>query len=81
MVLLNSNPATIMTDSDIADRVYIEHFSWMWSAGFCWRNPATAAGDAGGGQTGLNFAMELSSGFHGARHQAAGHRRGGYFQR
>lgn len=28
VVLVNSNPATIMTDRDIADRVYIEPISW-----------------------------------------------------
>ena len=28
VVLINSNPATIMTDKDIADKVYIEHVPW-----------------------------------------------------
>ncbi len=59
VVLVNSNPATIMTDTDIADKVYLEPLT----AGSVERIIARERPDSLlaslGGQTGLNLAMEL----------------------
>lgn len=64
VVLLNSNPATIMTDSDMADRVYIEPLQLDVVKRILLEESCDALLATLGGQTGLNFAMELSeSGF------------------
>ena len=60
VVLLNSNPATIMTDKDIADRVYIEPLTVESSrtADLKKEKPDSILPTLGG-QAGLNLAMEL----------------------
>ena len=63
VVLVNSNPATIMTDKDIADHVYIEPLTAGYrQARSSRRNARTACLPTLGGQTGLNLAMELARG-------------------
>ena len=60
VILVNSNPATIMTDPELADVTYVEPLT----AGLCEKIIATERPDAlmptVGGQTGLNLAMELA---------------------
>ena len=58
-VLVNSNPATIMTDEDVADRVYIEPLTVEAVAKVIARERPDAVLPTLGGQTGLNLAMEL----------------------
>ena len=60
VVLVNSNPATIMTDPDMADRTYIEPLTWQIVAKVIERERPQALLPTLGGQTGLNIAMELS---------------------
>lgn len=59
VVLCNSNPATIMTDKEVADRIYMEPLTLEFAARIirCERPDALLAGL--GGQTGLNLAMSL----------------------
>ncbi|MDD7384072.1 MAG: carbamoyl-phosphate synthase large subunit [Actinomycetaceae bacterium] len=59
VVLINSNPATIMTDRDIADRVYIEPLTFEFVSQVLRRERPDALIATMGGQTGLNMAMEL----------------------
>ncbi|MEK6246659.1 MAG: carbamoyl-phosphate synthase large subunit, partial [Planctomycetales bacterium] len=59
VVLVNSNPATIMTDPNMADRTYIEPLSWEIVAKVIERERPDALLPTLGGQTGLNLAMEL----------------------
>ena len=59
VVLVNSNPATIMTDADTADRVYIEPITWQVVEKIMIREKPCALLPTLGGQTGLNTAMEL----------------------
>ncbi len=59
VVLVNSNPATIMTDADTADRVYIEPITWQVVEKIIIREKPCALLPTLGGQTGLNTAMEL----------------------
>src|SRR5918994_1802232 len=59
VVLANSNPATIMTDPDFADRTYIEPLTWEYLAKIIEREQPDAVLPTLGGQTGLNVAMEL----------------------
>ncbi len=59
VVLLNSNPATIMTDPQIADRVYIEPLTCEVIAKIIQRENPQGILATTGGQTGLNLAMEL----------------------
>ena len=64
VVLLNSNPATIMTDKDIADRVYIEPLTLEVVEQLIQREQPDSILPTLGGQAGLNLAMELEeSGF------------------
>ncbi len=64
VVLVNSNPATIMTDSDMADKVYIEPLNVDVIKRIMLDEKVDSLLASLGGQTGLNFAMELSeSGF------------------
>ena len=59
VVLVNSNPATIMTDPDFADRTYIEPLTAPVLAAIIERERPDAVLPTLGGQTGLNLAMEL----------------------
>ncbi|MDO4265000.1 MAG: carbamoyl-phosphate synthase large subunit [Eubacteriales bacterium] len=59
VVLLNSNPATIMTDGDIADRVYIEPLTAEVLEQLILKEQPDSVLPTLGGQAGLNLAMEL----------------------
>ncbi|HEY9574115.1 MAG TPA: carbamoyl-phosphate synthase large subunit [Lachnospiraceae bacterium] len=59
VVLLNSNPATIMTDKDIADRVYIEPLTVEVVEQLIIKEKPDSVLPTLGGQAGLNLAMEL----------------------
>ncbi len=64
VVLLNSNPATIMTDKDIADKVYIEPLTPEVVEQLILKEQPDSILPTLGGQAGLNLAMELEeSGF------------------
>ena len=64
MVLVNSNPATIMTDRDIADRVYIEPLTVKVLEQLIEKEKPDSLLPTLGGQAGLNLGMELDeSGF------------------
>ncbi|HZL87733.1 MAG TPA: carbamoyl-phosphate synthase large subunit, partial [Pirellulaceae bacterium] len=60
VVLINSNPATIMTDPEMADRTYIEPLTWEMAAKVIERERPDALLPTLGGQTGLNLAMDLA---------------------
>lgn len=60
VVLVNSNPATIMTDKEIADKVYIEPLTLEFVSQILRKERPDAIVPTLGGQTGLNMAMELS---------------------
>src|SRR5205809_411093 len=60
IVLVNSNPATIMTDPDLADRTYIEPLTAEFVAAIIKRERPDALLPTVGGQTALNIAIELS---------------------
>jgi carbamoyl-phosphate synthase large subunit len=60
VVLVNSNPATIMTDPATADRTYIEPLTWEIVAKVIEKERPDALLPTLGGQTGLNVAMDLS---------------------
>ena len=63
-VLLNSNPATIMTDKEIADHVYIEPLTIETAKRLIIKEQPDSVLPTLGGQAGLNLAMELEeSGF------------------
>ena len=59
VVLLNSNPATIMTDKDIADKVYIEPLTVEVVEQLILKEQTDSVLPTLGGQAGLNLAMEL----------------------
>ena len=59
VVLVNSNPATIMTDPSTADRTYIEPLTWELVATVIEHERPDALLPTLGGQTGLNLAMDL----------------------
>ena len=59
VILVNSNPATIMTDPDTADRTYIEPITWQYVEEIIKVERPCALLPTLGGQTGLNTAMEL----------------------
>ena len=59
VVLLNSNPATIMTDKDIADRVYMEPLTVEVVEQLIQKEKPDSVLPTLGGQAGLNLAMEL----------------------
>lgn len=64
VVLVNSNPATIMTDANIADKVYIEPLNSETLKKIIIKEKPDSLLPTLGGQTGLNLAMELAeSGF------------------
>lgn len=60
VVLVNSNPATIMTDKEIADQVYIEPITLEFVSRILRKERPDALLPTLGGQTGLNMAMELA---------------------
>ncbi|WP_368251552.1 carbamoyl-phosphate synthase large subunit [Enterococcus sp. 2201sp1_2201st1_B8_2201SCRN_220225] len=60
VVLVNSNPATIMTDKEIADKVYIEPITFEFVSRILRKENPDAILPTLGGQTGLNMAMELA---------------------
>ncbi len=60
VILANSNPATIMTDTSIADKVYMEPLTLEYLARICRFERPDAIIPGIGGQTGLNLAMQLS---------------------
>lgn len=60
VVLINSNPATIMTDKDIADRVYIEPISLDFVTAVIEKERPDGILATLGGQVGLNMAVELA---------------------
>ena len=60
VVLVNSNPATIMTDPEMADRTYIEPLTWEVVAKVIEAERPDALLPTLGGQTGLNLAMDLA---------------------
>src|SRR4029077_20748177 len=60
-VLVNSNPATIMTDEDVADRVYLEPLTVEAVERVIAREKPDALLPTLGGQTGLNLATELAA--------------------
>jgi carbamoyl-phosphate synthase large subunit len=60
VVLVNSNPATIMTDPEIADRTYVEPLTPEWVAQVIERERPEALLPTMGGQTALNVAMQLA---------------------
>src|SRR5690242_12349936 len=60
VVLVNSNPATIMTDPEIADRTYIEPLSKSYLEAIIAAERPDAVLPTVGGQTGLNLAVELA---------------------
>ena len=59
VVLCNSNPATIMTDTSIADKVYMEPLTLEYIAKIVRKERPDAILPGIGGQTGLNLAMQL----------------------
>ncbi len=59
VVLVNSNPATIMTDTVIADKVYMEPLTLEFLSRICRHERPDAIVPGIGGQTGLNLAMQL----------------------
>ncbi len=59
VILVNSNPATIMTDPDFADATYVEPITWEVVAQIIERERPDAVLPTLGGQTGLNTAMAL----------------------
>ena len=59
VVLVNSNPATIMTDPDMADAVYIEPVTWRTVAKIIEKERPDALLPTMGGQTALNCALDL----------------------
>ncbi|QEG33627.1 carbamoyl-phosphate synthase large subunit [Bythopirellula goksoeyrii] len=61
VILVNSNPATIMTDPSTADRTYIEPLTWEMVAKVIEAERPDALLPTLGGQTGLNVAMALES--------------------
>src|SRR5262249_43928926 len=59
IILVNSNPATIMTDPDLADRTYIEPLTTEFVSTIIRREKPDALLPTVGGQTALNIAVEL----------------------
>ncbi|KUP08600.1 carbamoyl phosphate synthase large subunit [Bacillus coahuilensis m2-6] len=61
VILVNSNPATIMTDAEMADKVYIEPLSLEFVSRIIRKERPDAILPTLGGQTGLNLAVELAA--------------------
>src|SRR6266567_8512611 len=60
VVLVNSNPATIMTDPDLADRTYVEPLTRAYVEEIIKKERPDALLSTVGGQTGLNLSVELA---------------------
>ena len=60
VVLVNSNPATIMTDPEMADAVYIEPITWQFVERIIEKEKPDALLPTMGGQTALNCALDLA---------------------
>ena len=60
VILVNSNPATIMTDPEIADATYIEPVDWTSLEKIIEKERPDAILPTMGGQTGLNVSLELA---------------------
>jgi carbamoyl-phosphate synthase large subunit len=60
VILVNSNPATIMTDPETADAVYIEPINWQTVERIIAKERPDAVLPTMGGQTGLNCALDLA---------------------
>src|ERR1700736_6661022 len=60
VVLINSNPATIMTDPNLADRTYVEPLSLAFATEVIRKERPDALLSTVGGQTGLNLSVELA---------------------
>ena len=60
VILVNSNPATIMTDPEMADAIYIEPIHWTAVASIIEKERPDALLPTMGGQTGLNCALDLA---------------------
>src|SRR5712671_6643448 len=60
VILVNSNPATIMTDPEMADVTYIEPVNWQMIEAVIARERPDALLPTMGGQTGLNCALDLA---------------------
>ena len=60
VLLVNSNPATVMTDTKIADRVYMEPLNLEYVAKIIRKERPDAIVPGLGGQTGLNLAVRLA---------------------
>jgi carbamoyl-phosphate synthase large subunit len=59
VILVNSNPATIMTDPEMADAIYIEPINWRTVARIIEKEKPSALLPTMGGQTALNCALDL----------------------
>src|SRR5579884_2551528 len=60
VVLINSNPATIMTDPNLADRTYVEPLSVAFASEVIRKERQDAVLSTVGGQTGLNLSVALA---------------------
>ena len=60
VVLINSNPATIMTDPGLADRTYVEPLTVAFAEEVIRRERPDALLSTVGGQTGLNLSVDLA---------------------
>src|SRR5690348_6727408 len=60
VILINSNPATIMTDPELADRTYVEPLSLAFAAEVIRKERPDALLSTVGGQTALNLSVELA---------------------
>ncbi len=60
VILVNSNPATIMTDPEMADAIYIEPINWRTIASIIEKEKPDALLPTMGGQTALNTALDLA---------------------
>ncbi|RMG15875.1 MAG: carbamoyl-phosphate synthase large subunit [Planctomycetota bacterium] len=60
VILMNSNPATIMTDPEVADRTYVEPVTWEAARAIIERERPCAVLPTLGGQTSLNVAIDLA---------------------
>jgi len=60
VILVNSNPATIMTDPEMADATYIEPINWQTVANIIEKEKPDAILPTMGGQTALNCALDLA---------------------
>src|SRR5512139_544006 len=60
VILMNSNPATIMTDPEMADKTYVEPLTLAFAEEVIRRERPDALLSTVGGQTGLNLAIDLA---------------------